>query len=233
MRYKHYSIIVLSKLFYKDTNAIFRVLTKEDGRISIGAKGVKKIGSKYKGLLCLGSVHTIDLAFYKGDLGFVKSMKTTFYPESLSYESLIIFEKALEITLSLCPENEPEPEVFQLLLDFIQRFEKTKKQELCYIAYQCKLLGLLGFIADLHCCIHCEKKFDAQAQYFNQVQGFVCKDCCTNKQLPLISFEVVKVLAFIQKYSFENISKISLHSNLKRQLAGILQTIIGVDHKTV
>jgi DNA repair protein RecO (recombination protein O) len=233
MNHKHYSVIILSKLFYKDTNAIFRVLTKEGGRISIGAKGVKKMGSKYKSLLCLGSIHNIDLVFYKGDLGFVRSMKTIFYPESLSYEDLVIFEKALSITLSLCPENEPEPEVFQLLTDFIKMFEGTEKKQLYYIAYQCKLLSLLGFIADLHYCIHCEVKFASVPQYFNQVQGFICKGCCNNNTFPLIPFEAIKVLAFIQQYSFENIAKLSLSSNLQIQVASILQIIMGSDHRVL
>lgn len=226
MKYNSINGIILSKTLYKDSNVIFNVLTKEEGRVSLLAKGVRKIQSKLKGLLYIGSIHKIDIINSKGDLAIIRGAKNIFIPEIDDYEELKIFEKALQITSHFCQKDQYVQEIFFLLQEFIILFEKITNKPLLYTSYILKLLTELGFLGDLRYCIQCQEKLEEKDHYFNTKNGFICINCIEEKHFKKMSFESIKLIAFLQRSPFKDIDRLTIKNNISRELDEMINGII-------
>ena len=69
---------------------------------------------------------------------------------------------ALELTEKVVPEGLPQPQVFDLLISFFQELEQRKKKyTTLLLAYEVKLLDVLGIFPVLGHCVSCGKTFGA------------------------------------------------------------------------
>jgi DNA repair protein RecO (recombination protein O) len=218
--------IILSRTLYKDSDVILNVLTDEEGKVSMLAKGVRKIQSKLKGLLCIGSIHRIDTIKSKGALVIVRGARYVFSPEVYDYEELKVFEKALQLTSHFCQKNQSVQEVFCLLREFIILFEKSKKKDLLSLSYALRTLTGLGFLGDLRYCIQCQEKLELKSHFFNKKQGFICFNCLGGTQFSQVSLAMVKLLAFIQRSSFGDVEQLAVSEKDMEQLWLMVNDII-------
>jgi DNA repair protein RecO len=108
--------IILSRTDYGEADRILTVLTPEYGKLSLLARGVRRIKSKLAGGIELFSVSTITFARGRGELGTLVSTRLKKHygnivkdlPRTmLGYDLIKKFHKVTE--------DEPEPEYFELL----------------------------------------------------------------------------------------------------------------------
>ncbi len=67
---------------------------------------------------------------------------------------------ALELTEKVVPEGLPQPQVFDLLISFLEELEQRKrKHETLLLAYEIKLIDVLGVFPELDKCVSCGKTF--------------------------------------------------------------------------
>lgn len=67
---------------------------------------------------------------------------------------------ALELTEKVVPEGLPQPQVFDLLISFFEELEQRKrKHKTLLLAYEVKLLDVLGIFPVLDSCASCGKTF--------------------------------------------------------------------------
>jgi len=77
--YKTTEGIILARIEFKDTDGIFSVFTKEHGKISVIAKGIKKPKSKFSAFLRIGSILNLDLVGDLEKMPVIKGVKVYFY----------------------------------------------------------------------------------------------------------------------------------------------------------
>ncbi len=88
---------------------------------------------------------------------------------------------ALELTEKVVPEGLPQPQVFDLLISFLEELEQRKqKYETLLLAYEVKLLDVLGIFPVLDTCVRCGKTSFVPAAFSIKDGGVICGDCAGN-----------------------------------------------------
>ncbi|OGH11544.1 MAG: DNA repair protein RecO [Candidatus Levybacteria bacterium RIFCSPLOWO2_01_FULL_36_13] len=138
--------IVLKRKSLAEADRIITVFSKHYGKISLMAKGVRKITSRRSPHIEL--LNYSKFSIYKG-----KSMFTLSEVETLSNFSIL--KKDLkkigyayhicELVDSLCAENQESQQIFELLKTTLLDIEKGKDPKIVVNHFEISLLKLLGF----------------------------------------------------------------------------------------
>jgi DNA repair protein RecO (recombination protein O) len=108
--------IILNRTDYGEADRILTLLTPEAGKISLLAKGVRRIKSKLAGGIELFSVSDITYIKGRGDLGTLVSTRLVkHYARIVSNLERTMLGYELIKQLHKVTEDEPEPEYFELL----------------------------------------------------------------------------------------------------------------------
>lgn len=138
--------IVLARSDYADADRILRVFTRELGLISCLAKGIKKPSSRKRGALELFSLAELRLHRRSGEL-FLATDAVLLRPLLDSAGDLSRLSLAFQFAewiVRLAAEEKPQPEIFDLLVEFLELAGSAPKPELLELAAQLKLLAITG-----------------------------------------------------------------------------------------
>lgn len=138
--------LILKRANFGEADRMLTVLTKAHGKISVVARGVRKITSRRAGNVELLNLVKIGLFHGKGyTLTEAQSLET--FPRIKS--NLAISTAAfhiLELSNKLLPENDPNFRAYDLIIETLKKFEKNPRQ-LLLRAFEIKFLDLLGFFS--------------------------------------------------------------------------------------
>ncbi|MFH1375969.1 MAG: DNA repair protein RecO [Patescibacteria group bacterium] len=153
--------IVLKRHNYGEADRICRILTLELGLISALAKGVKKVKSKRGGAFELFS--ECEFCFHRrtGELFLVtdaqlvstlntntNTTNTNTNTNTNNLGNLKVAYAAAEWLLILLPAEKPVPKTYTLVCEFLKALSRDKKLPLIELAFQTKLLSILGYLPD-------------------------------------------------------------------------------------
>ena len=220
--------IVLRVTDYNDRDALLTVLTRNYGKLTVKARGLRRKNSpliapcqllaygeftlfEYKGQYTINEAHSIEL--FQGlrrDLGKL-SLGT-------------YFAQAVEV-LSL--EDMPSPELQSLVLNCLYALDKLGKPELLVKAvFELRAASITGYTPDLFGCHVCGEQTPA---YFDISGGTLLCSKCIHEALGIrlpVSPAVLEAMRYIvyceskKLFSFE-ISEVSLE-----QLSGITESYL-------
>lgn len=140
--------IVLSRKSFQDADRLVTFYTRDFGKITVIAKGVKKPASRKAGHLELATYCTFYIAKGKNlDILTEVETKEAFGLENLSSRSTNEVYHLLELTNHLTVPNQKNKEVFDLLVDFLKVIGDEKNKNLTLVAFKIKLLSILGFFS--------------------------------------------------------------------------------------
>lgn len=161
--------IVLSRTDYGEADRIITVLTPEQGKLRLMARGVRKMKSKLAGGIELFSVSDITFIRGRGEIGTLISTRLiTYYDHivhdiervQLGYELIKILNKATE--------DEPEPEYFELLEQGFKALdEQDIDQSLIRTWFSAQLLRQAGHSPNLQTTANGEKLAAGQRYDFD------------------------------------------------------------------
>lgn len=143
--------IVLKKRNFAEADRILTLLTQKKGKITVLAKGVRRLKSRKGGNLDL--LNCCELLLARGrdlDLIVEAQVKNSFLPlkKDLFKTSLSYF--ACEIVDALTGEGQENRQLFWLLKDFLKHLAKEpekEKQKLLLLAFEFKVIDLSGFFS--------------------------------------------------------------------------------------
>lgn len=140
--------VVLKRTNYKEADKILTVYTKDLGKISCIAKGIRKISSKKLGALepfCLTKIHIVESYGYYivTQTNIIKS----FINIKSNYESITNGLYMLEIFDKIVPLESPNLTLFNFLSKSLY-FYDLKPSLTIINGYNIKLLRLLGFYSE-------------------------------------------------------------------------------------
>jgi DNA repair protein RecO (recombination protein O) len=158
MEYK-YTTIVLGKKEVGETDRLYTFYTKEAGKIQVIANGVRKPQAKLASQLENGSLVGITVVRTRGTGKLAGAvLEKDFATLRTEYEVYQAILTALERIRLLTEADESQPELFDLLLEFLQTSEKQlkkdKKEEFFFLreGLLLKAYALLGYrINTTHC----------------------------------------------------------------------------------
>lgn len=220
--FSHIHGVILQILAIKDHDVLLYIFSKEKGKTTVYAKGVKKNNSKLGAFLQRGMIGKFELIQTKSAIPQLKTIESIFLPECENYEMLTKFHQSLELCYRLCQENQVLDAVFSIMTDFIP-LSCHSYSPLLYQGFILKILTALGFLGDLKICAHCQKKCSEIDHFFSAEKGTICS-VCANSLLPSLPFMVLKILAFLQQASFQDIQKL----NISEQEKTVVETFVSL-----
>lgn len=140
--------IILSQKNFAEADKLLTIYTKNNGKISCIAKGVRRPLSKKSGHIELGNLCSIFVAKGKNiDLLTEASVKRSFGQEEASLEKTNKIYHLLEVVDHLTPTHQNNPKIFSLLANFLDGTSKNRDFNLTSSIFKIKLLSILGYFS--------------------------------------------------------------------------------------
>jgi DNA repair protein RecO (recombination protein O) len=185
---KNVDALILKSINFKDSDKIFTILTKELGKISAKAKGIRKINSKR--LSSLDTLNYVKIGIVgEGDIKTITEAKLihSFSNIKKDFDKLNSAYYFIEILNKSIHESDQDSQVFDLVVKCLKRLDEIKYADSRVENYfEFKLLEHLGYSLELERCVDCLEVINPEISYsFNfESGGIACSKCLeSNKTL--------------------------------------------------
>ncbi len=221
--------VVLSHIEYGEADRILKLFTLEKGKISVIAKGVRKIRSRKAGHL--EPFTLVQLFLAKGrNLDIVTQAETitlfTELKEDLRLLGLAAY--IVEVLDRFTYEEGQNTALFRLLTTTLSRLESHPRPKTVVHYYELRLLDLLGFRPQLFTCIDCSQSILAQDQFFSPLGGgAVCPKCGGSRaeSWPVTS-DVLRYLRHFQRSTWGQLERVDIPNQIEPELADLITRYI-------
>ena len=167
---------------FSETSQIAWLYTREFGRLSVLAKGAKRQRSNFEGRL--------DLLCHS-EVVFARKSRTTlhiltecklldrFQGLRAGVDRLYAALYAAELVREMTPDEEGQPEVFELLLGTLRALSGGDDISLALLLFELRLLALTGYTPMLSRCVACQSdKLPKSTVAYSALRGGVlCPTC--------------------------------------------------------
>jgi len=195
-------VLILKQTDYKENDVILHVLSKEYGKLSFIAKGLKKTTSKNAYACQLFSYSTFVFDFKEQST--LQLLKTASVIESYRALRENLFKLS---AVSVCAEI-----ITQLVDVTVEHFDVYKstldrmvgETDVSFYAlnlFLSTILNLEGSAPFVDGCVECGRESGIISIGVGE-GGFVCKDCNMQKRLPMYNFEDLQGFRYIAKCQF-------------------------------
>jgi DNA repair protein RecO (recombination protein O) len=194
--------VVLKRVDFGEADRVLVLFTSDRGKLSVVAKGIRRISSRKAGHLELFTHAEIQLA--KGaNLDVVTEAAKGVYRRGLR-EDLARTSHAYmvaELADALTEEEAYQPEVFRLLIQTFAALETAPDPRQVADHYQIKLLDAVGFRPSLSRCLSCRDELAPGKNSFSPfLGGALCPACGPGEPSARpMATDVLKVLRHLQR----------------------------------
>jgi DNA repair protein RecO (recombination protein O) len=220
--------IVIKRARLKEADRVITLFTRQSGKVSALARGVRKSGSKLAGHLELLNYTDITLTRGKGFPTIIGSQ--TLNPHLCLRSSLERTAYALyyaELVNHFVEEEQPSVLVFDLLVETLDNACTAENMELLSRFFELNLLSALGFQPQLRLCLDCGAALKAEVNYFsNSLGGLLCPNCAAKSSVLPVSVNGQKVLRFLVDHGLAQSVRLKLDSVLNRELKQLLHSYL-------
>lgn len=186
-----------------EADKMVTLFSREYGKITAIAYGARRPKSRLSG--GMQTFMHIDAALAPGkNLDSIKQYegKNSFrlIREDLTCMAYGVF--IAELVTELCPERQPEPLVFDLLLDIFTLIS-DRNPRLVALAGAWQLLSLTGFLPEYKKCICCGQQISTPAYFVASAGGLACSICKATDSIE-ISAPAVSFLDILLRLDLQN-----------------------------
>ncbi|MGN1182920.1 MAG: DNA repair protein RecO [Faecalibacillus sp.] len=213
--------IILSTQPYKESDALITVYFKDYGKITLIAKGIKKLKSKNAGAVQSLTLSEITFIPRKGLSLLLKASSLDYYrhiKEDIFLEAYATY--FLEFVLKNEEDNAPDTFVFEYLKLSLDALNQGYSYKLVYVLYNAFILKKCGSPLQVDECVRCSRK-DHIVAISLQDGGFICETCLSSYDKRLDK-KILMAFRHINKYSILDIDKIHIEENILDELIEIM-----------
>lgn len=215
-----------------ETSRIVWLYTKDFGKIKVVAKGARSSKSKFGSSLELFT-HS-SLVFYqkdRRDLQLLSQSDALRHFQALERDvARFAFASAcLELLDGMVMGEEPNPPLFQLLLDVLANLETCPREGLksVFWAFELKTAELLGYKPELFLCARCGKEEAGLSRFAPLKGGLLCKACASREPDSFeISPETRELLRSLLKEDFAHASAVNPPAKLEGEVDRIIEVFL-------
>jgi len=220
--------IVIRRFNLNEADQIVTVLTENEGKVSLMAKGSRRLKSKFCGRL--EPFYHVSLNYFQGrELGHLDEAEIleVYAPLESDLKSKSILFFMAEITAKLVADDQECQEVYSLLSECMSGFEESHSEIILH-AYMVKLLTLLGFMAPWDTCSRSNRKLNLAEPHFLSARDASVVRSGYNETTDIrLTPSVIKWVNYMQKESFSSLKRISPSHGEKAEVFFITQSIFG------
>ena len=169
--------LVLRDTKLNDKDSLLTVLTRDHGKLTLKAWGVRGKSSKLRASCQLFSYSEFTASETRGYYSIKEAeIKEQFAGIRSDIELLSLASYIVQVTESVADEDSPTPELLSLALNSLYALSELKKpQMLVKAAFELKLMSIEGYEPQLDGCVGCGS---AEPIGFNLTDGSLyCGDC--------------------------------------------------------
>ena len=219
--------IVLREIEYKDNDKLLTVLTKDLGKITVKARGVKSQRSKIKAGCQLFCYSEWVLTEFGGRYTATEvNTKELFSELQKDIELMYLATYFVQVCDVVAQEDDPNEQVLSLLLNSLYALAKLKKPQMFVKAvFELRLMCICGFMPDLRGCFVCGKD---ECERFNITQGALqCASCPSSGDIRMpMSEGTLAAMRYITYCDAKKLFSFSLSEFALEQLAGIAESYL-------
>ncbi len=226
--------MILKTISLPGSSRFVIAFTKEMGKITLVAKGIRKPKSRFGA--CLEPFVLSEVIFY------YKENRENYYVshcaiidphndirqnlEKIQYASMVS-----ALTNQLITAEEKNVTLFNLIFSIFTELNRSTTSELSllYMAYQLKLMTILGFQPILNRCANCQNQVDlTELVYFSINKGGpLCYSCANGITLKRqIDSSGVTLLRHFLTDKFVHNKKLKINKTLEAQIMSLLKSYI-------
>jgi len=229
--------IVLKTMKFRESSVIATLLTRDHGKMSILAKGIRK--RPRGGGSALEPMNFVRAVIYRKPGRELQLMTQfdqarVFKGLSEDLKRMAVGMAAVELTnLATAPE-EPHPEVFNLIIETLEGLSSaTRSHENALYYFEVQMLGLLGFRPELRVCVHCGGSLPATVGKEGRrvrmgPHGVLCPACEHRGDGEMsISLPALRALSAMQDTPHaEAAFRIVLSAEMRAEIEGVLRRLV-------
>ncbi len=176
--------VVLSAINYSDTSKIVTLLTKDAGKLSVIAKGVRK--SKSNQSAALNPLNVIQAVIYMKPGREVQLLSNAdllvhHYAIEKDFDAIKYALAVIELVNSVSFYNENEEKIYRAVSRILKRMDTIKELPSdAFTRFFLFFLGEMGFAVSVIECNLCRKKLIAGETVFTATNGVLCSECATS-----------------------------------------------------
>ena len=227
--------IILKQVKTVNGRKMILLLTNKYGKISAGTSISEK--GRSKSSLAMHPFTHGRYELYKNKDSFNingAEVLKSYYKIGEDVDKYMASSYVMEFTEKIAMENMRNPQLFQLLIDFLDIMEKrNRKYETILLAYQVKALQLMGTMPEINQCVECGCT-EITGGFSVLRGGLICDECRkiieseTNETLIYdINFDIVNILRYFAKNPLKNLENLGLDDDLAVQTQGLLKKYIA------
>lgn len=229
--------VVLRRRDVGEADRIVTLYTNEFGKRSFSARGSRKTTSKIAGQIEPFSLVKLFVAQTRGLDIISQAQALELYPRLRSSEAAIATAGLFaELVDSLTVEEQPNPNVSELLTASLTLLDDGRDVMLVTVAFEMGLLRHLGYRPELYTCGVCGRELEPGEHGFSLESGVVCFECRSNAPSVLaISVDALKLLRAIDRGQLARLLNMKINpavtSEADAVLAAYIQRIVGKESR--
>lgn len=182
--YKTTRGLILREVRYKEADRILTVLTQDEGKITVRARGALRKGSRTGAATQLLTFSELTLFGNRGRWSLNEgSTIEEFKGLREDISALALASYFAECTEAMSDEDSPDPNLLQLILNCLFALSGDLCPQLrIKTAFELRLMCLSGYEPDLSACAVCGET-EPQEPYFSAKNGLICCKKCRNASL--------------------------------------------------
>lgn len=225
--------IVLKSSVYGEADLIVTYLTGDHGIVRVFAKSPRKTKSRFGSSLEPLTYSKISY-IGKEDANLPRLTQsdiiTPFYALREDYNSFVRLCEILELITRFLPERDPNPDIFSLLHKLLSRLKPGAENNLYYMYFKVRFLGISGYLPKLDACCRCSRRSTDEkvnAKFHVSHGALICSLCGPDRTeaISLSQGALRFYLSFI-KWKFSNLDRVKAPASLVSEIGELIDAHI-------
>jgi DNA repair protein RecO (recombination protein O) len=218
--------IVIKKTKLGEADSILTFFTPHLGKRQGFAKSLRKPKSKMAGHLELLTHSTVSFSRGRGNIDTITGAQTinAFLPmrNDLWLTSCGLY--VAELVHQFTAEHQENLQLFQLMLETLERLCQADNKELVLHSFEMHLLESAGYRPQLKECVTCHKALEQTTNFFSPAAGgLLCPACNLNQPFSYpLSVNAQKVMRLLQGSDYAEASRVNIDSELAREIENVI-----------
>jgi DNA repair protein RecO (recombination protein O) len=217
--------VVLRHQDWGEADRLLVLFTRQAGKLRAVAKGARKLKSRKAGHV--EPFTRVVLMLAKGrDLWIVTQAEAqdSYLPIRADLVKTGYASYAVELVDRFISEEDPHTQIFQLLVDTLQRISSETDAFTAVRYFEIRLLDWVGFRPQLFECVRCGDQIEAVDQFFSaEMGGVLCPKCGPAMAFTRpVSMQALKYLRHYQRSSYADAQRALVPEPTRQELEALM-----------
>lgn len=213
--------VVIRRMNVGEADKILTIYTPDHGKLRVVAKGVRRTTSRLGGYVELFTKSRLLIAKGRNLDIVTQSEPINIYRKLREDLNLVAHASYVaELLDRLTEEGSQNYPSYELLVDTFSGLNSGDDPNITLRAYELHLLSFMGYRPQLQQCVRCQAELRPVVNFFSpELGGVLCNECGNiERRSAELSVDALKVLRHLQRTPFNEIPKLRLSDNLRREL---------------